>query len=615
MGDDTIRAVFESLDAEPRPEFIARLRRRVEHEWADEGVRAGLRDDRDHRPVAVELEGPPGDQPAERDRGRRWTVAIVFTAVAVTLAVLVFVVRTRDEVAPADRPVPTGPTTSAAPSLPPTTVLPAVEELGVVCGRRSRSRARLTRSPSPTTPCGCRDGTAPWSRGSTLATDEVITVDVGFTGTLLAADEDGVWVGVDGGLLLRLDPDSGEVIATIETSTQPVSGDGSAPAPYTGEGAVWVHDLANRVASRVDLQTNEVTDTVDLEAAGIGGAEGMVIADGLVRVNTCGGPVSIDPQTLAVSEPIALDGCAGHPIGFADGSLWVGLTGRRTARIDPVDREVEVILDVGPVDEAPGLATGDGRCGSPSHHEHGRSHRHGHQRGDGGPRPPPKRPSRRPRRRPRLALGRGLRRAQRAPHRPMNQLRDDRARGNIMTTRRGRVVSAVALTLGVPACAAGADETSQSERATTAEPGATTLDTTSSPPTSGNISTATTEPVRATATISTPADRPVPTWGRQRGALLRRCRQPRCFLRSRSWGVVCGRRSRSRARLTRSPSPTTPCGCRDGTAPWSRGSRCSYRRGHHRGRGLHRHPAGRRRGRCVGRRRRRPAVASGSRQR
>jgi len=185
----------------------------------------------------------------------------------------------------------------------------------------------------------------------------------GFTGTHLAVGEGGVWVGVDGGLLLRLDPDSAEVIATIETASRPVSGDGSGPAPYTGEGAVWVEDLTTSV-SRVDSQTNEVTATVDLGPAGIGDAFGVIMAGGLVWVNTCSGPVSIDPETLTVSEPIALDGCAAE-IGFADGSLWVGLAGQRTARIDPVGRQVEVILDVGPVDEAPGLAVSDGAVWRP----------------------------------------------------------------------------------------------------------------------------------------------------------------------------------------------------------------------------------------------------------
>ena len=106
-------------------------------------------------------------------------------------------------------------------SLPATTVLPAVEELGVVCARPSPSRARPTRSPSPTTPCGCRDGTAPRSRGSMLEPTRSPPWTWAPPAPMLAADEDGVWVGVDGGLLLRLDPDSGEVIATIETASQP----------------------------------------------------------------------------------------------------------------------------------------------------------------------------------------------------------------------------------------------------------------------------------------------------------------------------------------------------------------------------------------------------------
>ena len=268
----------------------------------------------------------------------------MLTAAAAMVAALVFVVSTRDEVTPADTTVPRRPTT---------TLLPAVEDLG--------GRLRATIQVRNTADSIAIADDAVWVSGwdgPTVSridarTNEVTTVNVGFSGTHVALGAGGVWVGVDEGLLLRLDPDSGEVIATIDTA-----GD-SAPLPVTGDGAVWVQDLANDVVSRIDPQTNEVTATVDLAAPGIGGAEGMVIVGGLVWVNTCGGPVSIDPQTLAVSEPIALDGC-GNAIGMADGSLWVGLAGGRTARVDPVEREVEVILDIGPFDDAPFLATGDG---------------------------------------------------------------------------------------------------------------------------------------------------------------------------------------------------------------------------------------------------------------
>lgn len=356
MRDESIKALFDSLDAEPRPEFLATLRHRLEREWADEPAPTAERYLRHDRPVPVPLDSAPSAPAEGRPRGRRWDVAIVVTAVAAMIAVLIFV-RTRDEVTPVDTPV-------TAPSRPTTTTLPAAETLG--------GRLRETIPVRNTADSIAIADDAVWVSGwdgPTVSridaeTNAVITVTLGFVGAHVAVGEGGVWVGVDGGRLLRLDPDSGEVIATIETASRPAPVDGSAPLPFTGDGTVWVQDLVNSVVSRIDPQSNEVTATVDLAAAGIGDAEGAVIAGGLVWVNTCHGVVSIDQQTLAVSDPIALDGC-GTAIGFADGSLWVGLTGQRTARIDPIERDVEVILDVGPTDDAPFMATGGGAVWRP----------------------------------------------------------------------------------------------------------------------------------------------------------------------------------------------------------------------------------------------------------
>ena len=69
--------------------------------------------------------------------------------------------------------------------------------------------------------------------------------------------------------------------------------------------------------------------------------------------------VSVDEQTLAVSEPIGLDGCAGT-LGFTDESLWVAMDGKRTVRVDPAARAVTAVVEVGPDDGAPFMATGDG---------------------------------------------------------------------------------------------------------------------------------------------------------------------------------------------------------------------------------------------------------------
>ena len=74
----------------------------------------------------------------------------------------------------------------------------------------------------------------------------------------------------------------------------------------------------------------------------------MVIADGKVWVSSCeGGVVGVDERTLAVSEPIGLDGCAGT-LGFTDDSLWVALDGQRTLRVDPVTGAVIAVVEIGP---------------------------------------------------------------------------------------------------------------------------------------------------------------------------------------------------------------------------------------------------------------------------
>ena len=77
-----------------------------------------------------------------------------------------------------------------------------------------------------------------------------------------------------------------------------------------------------------------------------------MIADGTVWVSSCeGGVVSVDEETLAVSEPIGLDGCAGT-LGFTDESLWVAMDGKRTVRVDPVAGAVHRGRRVGPTDGA-----------------------------------------------------------------------------------------------------------------------------------------------------------------------------------------------------------------------------------------------------------------------
>ena len=63
MRDEEVKAMFAALDGEPRPQFLATLRERLEHEWPDTGA---------VRPLAGEQHLPPtdidaGDMMAIRD--------------------------------------------------------------------------------------------------------------------------------------------------------------------------------------------------------------------------------------------------------------------------------------------------------------------------------------------------------------------------------------------------------------------------------------------------------------------------------------------------------------------------------------------------------------------
>ena len=184
-----------------------------------------------------------------------------------------------------------------------------------------------------------------------IDTNEVVTVDVGSPGTRVATGLGGVWVGVDGGQLVRLDPLTAEVVATIEIG-------GDTAVPLIGDDAVWVESIGSSRLSRIDPATNEVTGTIDVSSSGAE-VQGAVVGGGSLWVSLCDrGLVSVDQQTLAVSEPIALDGCAGT-LGFTDGSLWVAMDDQRTVRVDPVGRMVETVVEIGPDDGAGFMATGD----------------------------------------------------------------------------------------------------------------------------------------------------------------------------------------------------------------------------------------------------------------
>jgi hypothetical protein len=145
-------------------------------------------------------------------------------------------------------------------------------------------------------------------------------VDVGFGATWVASQ----------GALLRIDPRTNRVVATIPT---PVSGENASIA--FGEGAVWVTSgQANGVVYRVDPAANRVTATIGVP----GGAFGIVVAAGTVWVTQYlpepdpGIVARIDARSNQLLAPVEVPNMPGA-IRYGFDAIWV--TSRFTvSRID-----------------------------------------------------------------------------------------------------------------------------------------------------------------------------------------------------------------------------------------------------------------------------------------
>jgi hypothetical protein len=153
-----------------------------------------------------------------------------------------------------------------------------------------------------------------------------------FSGSLSAvgAGAGGVWVAGQGALL-RIDPGTNQVVATIPT---PLTGQYASIA--FGEGAVWVTSgQANGVVYRVDPAANRVTAAISVP----GGAFGIVVAAGTVWVTQYlpepdpGIVARIDVRTNRLLSPVEVPNMPGA-IRYGLDAIWV--TSRFTvSRIDP----------------------------------------------------------------------------------------------------------------------------------------------------------------------------------------------------------------------------------------------------------------------------------------
>jgi YVTN family beta-propeller protein len=154
-------------------------------------------------------------------------------------------------------------------------------------------------------------------------------------GTSMAVGEGAVWAIDPDGSVSRIDPSSGDVVATV----QRLSGNTIA----VGEGAVWVVNTDSTVA-RIDPTTNQVDMTIDVAAESL---SAIAVGAGAVWVtDPIGGAVwRIDPGgARVVLKTIDLEfGVVG--IAFGEGSVWVANAIEGTVqRIDPgTDRVVDTV--------------------------------------------------------------------------------------------------------------------------------------------------------------------------------------------------------------------------------------------------------------------------------
>jgi streptogramin lyase len=126
-----------------------------------------------------------------------------------------------------------------------------------------------------------------------------------------------VWVSIAApGQLVRLDPTSGQVVATINLGP-------SASFLTVGPDAVWVISPSNATVSRVNPATNTVTATITVSSSAISGGDVAASSEAVwVRGTKDALAVRIDPQANAVVDRLGpLAGSGG--IAITDTSVWI----------------------------------------------------------------------------------------------------------------------------------------------------------------------------------------------------------------------------------------------------------------------------------------------------
>lgn len=175
-----------------------------------------------------------------------------------------------------------------------------------------------------------------------LADRQIAVIDMPGDPDWLVAGFGSIWVKRDDGNVIRIDPSSHELMATIDADItnpglcQGIGNDGT---------SIWACSGPDIV--RIDPATNEVVDVVEAHKIYVQGR--LVSTTGQVWIlNGDNGDrlVGVDVETFGIGDPIALD-AACYDLAVGDGSVWAACpTSNLVLRIDPATATVAARIDV-----------------------------------------------------------------------------------------------------------------------------------------------------------------------------------------------------------------------------------------------------------------------------
>jgi streptogramin lyase len=170
-----------------------------------------------------------------------------------------------------------------------------------------------------------------------------VTIKVGGTADWVLVSENAVWVAsTKPYAILRIDPASNAIVATIRISGEACSG------LAFGFQSVWVPICGNKPALvRIDATRNAISATLPIAPAGPEG--GLAASDDSVWMvsDNNGTLVRVDPSTNSVREKILIPPNSFNPV-FSGGTVWItGVENNVLTAVDATSGEVLKSIPVG----------------------------------------------------------------------------------------------------------------------------------------------------------------------------------------------------------------------------------------------------------------------------